>query len=149
MLYVLGPFTWIEPVAPDEDRPPVFAVIILAPELNVKEVLLVPVRTEVPISIVAPFATVNWIAQVGVVACEVMDAVGDILTACKPVPVKLKLTVDPDCVVVCLKVLVPDKVKFPFKFITEVVGVVPPLCKSKIPAAILKLPLIFNVPAYG
>ena len=58
-LYVLGPETCIDPVAPDEDKPPVLAVIIPAPSLNVKEVLLVPVRTDVPISMVDPLATIN------------------------------------------------------------------------------------------
>ena len=59
MLYVLDPLTWIDPVAPDNDSPPVLAVIIPAPALKIKVVLLVPVSTEVPISMVAPFATIN------------------------------------------------------------------------------------------
>ena len=46
-------------MAPDEDNPPVFAEIIPAPSLKVKDVLFVPVRTDVPISMVAPLATIN------------------------------------------------------------------------------------------
>jgi len=70
----------MDPLAPVADNPEVFAVIILAPGLNVKEVLFVPVNTEVPISIVAPEATVNWMAHVAVVACDVIEDVGAMLT---------------------------------------------------------------------
>ena len=49
----------MDPVAPVVDKPPVLAVIMPAPAFKTKEVLLVPVSTEVPISIVEPLATVN------------------------------------------------------------------------------------------
>ena len=76
--------------------PPVLAVISVAPELNVNEVLFVPVNTDVPISIVAPLATLNCMAQVEVVTCDEIVAVGEILTVCTPLPVKLNATVEPD-----------------------------------------------------
>ena len=80
------------------------------------------------------------------VAWDVICAVDDILTVCTVFPMKLKVAVEPDCVVVCFKILVPDNVKFPSKSMDEMVGVLPPLCISKIPAAILKLPLIVMTP---
>ena len=85
-------------------------------------------------------------AQVDVVAWDVICAVDDILTVCTELPIKLNVTVEPDCVVVCFKMLVPDNVKFPSKLIAEMVGVAPPLCISKMPAAILKLPLMVMTP---
>ena len=90
----------MEPVAPLVANPPVFAVTIPAPNAKVKLVLLVPERTEVPISIIAPLATENWMAQVEVLACDVICAPVAIFIVCVVVPVKLKLTVEPDCVVV-------------------------------------------------
>ena len=85
-------------------------------------------------------------AQVDVVAWDVICALDDILTVCTELPIKLNVTVEPDCVVVCFKMLVPDNVKFPSKLIAEMVGVAPPLCISKMPAAILKLPLMVMTP---
>ena len=70
----------MEPVAPLAAKPPVLAVIMLAPGLNVKEVLFVPVSIEVPRSIVEPLATVNMMAQVAVVPCDVMEEVGAMFT---------------------------------------------------------------------
>jgi len=69
---------------------------------------------------VEPLATINWIAHVGVVACEVIVP-PVIFTVWIPEPTKLKRTVEPDCVVVCDSVP-PDIVKLPTRFIISVVG---------------------------